>query len=325
MAESRISLNLDNNTPVSQIDEGVSIIPTNDSNLVVKSTPIKLQLNQSTQTKVSDKRLVEDIDGEPIYIKVSDFNENGTIRITGDYLQNYVDFPKYDLSPLKILSDITFKFILGIKETQTSAETIYYTSKKFYENELLSSYQNSEPYLVNNAIKQEKIVLVYLEQYKKKIESLRDVELKLPIQEIFDGGLLIERNLFMNSNYQTDSTQEFGVKANPTYNIDELVRYVDWVVSKPSNDYDNRLLDAREIGKWNEIDTQTEVDTTPTPTEPSTNVTTPPTNYQPIGRIGSYVGEIITTSDGDDYEWTGTFWKPFFGRNDYDGPVGGRF
>jgi len=276
-----------------------------DGNFVVDSTPISIQPAQSINTSISDIRLVDDDNGEPIYIKVSNFSENGAIRITGDYPQNYVDFPKYDLSPLNILSSVNFKFILGIKESVLSAETTYYTSKTFYENELINSYQNNQPYLVNATIKQEKIVIIYLEQYKKKIESLREIELSLPIQEIFDGGLLIEKNLFMNSNYQLDSTQQSGVKSTPTYNIDELVNYVDWVVSKPSTDYDNRLLDAREIGKWNEISNETVTTTTPSPTEPSTNTTTTPPvpkTYPPIGRAGSSDGEEVLF-DGDLYLW----------------------
>lgn len=300
----------------------------NDNNIRVTTTPISPAPIERI-LKVSDKRLIEDINGDKIYVKISSFNEDGKIRITGDYSQNYVDFPKYDLSPLKVLDDISFKFILGIKETETSPKTIYYTSKTFYENELLSSYQNNEPYLVNNTIKQEKIVIVYLEKYKKKLEDLRNSELSLPIQEIFSGGILMEKNLFMNSNYSTDSTQQYGVKATPTYNMRELVKYVDWVVSKPSNDYDNRLLDEREIGKWNEVDTQpqetTNITTSPNepPLETTNNTNTP--SYPPVGRIGDFTGEIVQLSNGDEYQWIGSSWVSYDRGNDYDGFGGGRF
>lgn len=288
------------------------------NNLKVKSVSISNKPNNMV-SRISDKRLVEDINGDQIYVKISNFEEDGTIRITGDYSQNYVDFPKYDLSPLVVLDDIKFKFILAIKETPTSAETTYYTSKEFYENGLLTSYQNNEPYLVDATIKQEKIVVVELSQYKTKIEELRESEISIPIQEIFEGGVLVTKNLFMNSNYEEDSNARYGIKANPTYDVLELVRYVDWVVSKPSSDYDNRLLNPRTIGSWNEVDTQTEVDTTPSPSEPSTETTnTTTTNYEPIGRAGTYTGEIAQTEDGDEYRWFGSGWLLYDRGDDRD-------
>ena len=35
--------------------------------------------------------------------------------------------------------------------------------------------------------------------------------------------------------------------ATPTYELSELIKYISWVVSKPSGDYDERLLPANEL------------------------------------------------------------------------------
>jgi hypothetical protein len=279
-----------------------------DGDVSIRITETKPQKNPSVQL-----RLVEDDSNNQVYIRVSTFDENGEIRLYGEYQQNFVDFPSYDLSKVRVLDDISFRFFLTIKETTSDSNPIVYTSKSFYD-ELINSYKEENPYMVQNAVKSEFILNLVVDTYKNKIEELRRLELDLPIQELYVGGLLVNKNLFMNSNYK--STNGGDVKEFPTYDIDELVRYVDWVVSKPSADYDNRLLDERTIGDWNspqfdDVVETTTTDNTPTPDEPSTNITNPnnSTNYNPIGRAGSFINETVEADDGFYYQWTGTEWE----------------
>lgn len=268
----------------------------------VISTPTTPE--QSTKAQL---RLVEDLDGNKVFIRVASFEENGTIRISGNYLQNYLDFPTYDLSKVKVLDDISFRFFLTIKETVEDSNPLTFTSKSFYDT-LISTYQNENPYMVANSVKQEFIVNLVIDTYKNKIEELRRLELSLPIQEVFSGGLAVSKNLFMFSNYNSVDGE---LQANPTYDIEELVRYVDWVVSKPSTNYDDRLLDTRTIGDWNgpelnNVNEVTNTDTSPEPNEPSTNVTnTSNQQYPPIGRAGYFSGEVVEY-DSELYLWSST-------------------
>jgi hypothetical protein len=272
------------------------------------------QITPPSKLSIGQIRLVEDIDGLPTFIRVSNFSENGKIRITERYPKiNFQEFPTYDLSEVIVLDDVSFKFFLSIKENTNDPNPKVYTSKVFYD-ELIKTYQEENPYFVSNSIKQEYIINLIVDRYKEKIEELRKLELSLPIQEKFQGGLVISKNLFMNSNYSPDDKGD--LVANPTYDNAELVRYVDWVVSKPSANYDDRLLDARSIGSWNSVilgeeETQTSNTTTPEPNEPSNNENTTPA-YPPVGRVGSFVFERVFIND-EPYYWTGQSWLPYNG------------
>ena len=269
------------------------------------------QITPPSQLAIGQIRLVEDIDGLPTFVRISNFSENGKIRITERYPKiNFQDFPTYDLSEVIVVDDISFKFFLSLKENTNDANPKVYTSKIFYD-ELIKSYQSKNPYFVANSIKQEYIINLIIDVYKEKIETLRKLELALPIQEKFQGGLVVSKNLFMNSNYSPDAKGD--LVANPTYDNAELIRYVDWVVSKPSTNYDDRLLDAKSIGSWNSVilgdeETQTTNTTTPDPKEPSNNTNTTPA-YPPVGRIGSFVFERVFVDD-EPYYWTGQSWLP---------------
>lgn len=265
--------------------------------------------------------LVETTDGNSVYVKVSDFYKNGSLRLRGKYPQNFVDFDKYDLSPIKVLTDVNFKFILCLKESPISSDTTYYTSQQFI-NELQSSYQtDNEPYLVNATIKKEKIVVITLEEIKDRINEGHIKELNTLLSK---NPTIVTRNLFEYPNYGPEPTYEI----NSTYDLDELVRYIDWVVSKPAQKYDERLLAANVIGEWisknveEDIIVNTNNDTTPASDEPSTNTNTNP-NYPPIGRAGAYTGEIVQDNSFDSYVWTGYVWRPI-DRDDGDGFNGGR-
>ena len=151
------------------------------------------------------------------------------------------------------------------------------------------------------AVDAEHIVLVNLSPLKQKISELRADELNLDINLTASNGekkyVQVHRNLFEKSNYQT--TNEGGLKAEPTYDYIELVKYISWVVRKPNTNYNERILQANLLGQYGSIEV-----TTPSPTQPSINVTTTPpsTQYPPIGRKGVEDEEEVLFN-GELYWW----------------------
>jgi hypothetical protein len=216
---------------------------------------------------------------------VGDFEEKGSIRLSGDYPQNFVDVPKYDLSKITVIEDgeVNFNFILCLKDGVDSLPRLF-AAKDFYEV-LIKNYNEGNPFGVNDIIEEKNIVVIDIVPLKAKVEDLRIEELNLDINlSISDEKKYVEvlRNLFVHSNYEQDSTN--GLKANPTYTDIELLRYISWVISKPSNNYEERLLTAKEIGDFGVRER-----VTPSENEPSEKVeetTVFDNRYPPIGREG---------------------------------------
>jgi len=255
---------------------------------------------------------------------VGDFEENGSIRISGEYPQNFVDVPKYDLSKIVVIEDeeVDFNFILCLKDGEESLPRLFAT-KDFYEV-LVKNYNEGNPFGVNDIIEEKNIVVVDIKPLKEKVEDLRIEELNLDINlTTTDEKKYVEvlRNLFVHSNYEKDSTK--GLQANPTYTDIELLRYISWVVSKPAQSYDERLIPAEDLGDFKGYNEET-----PSEDEPSKKIEDEkdddgnsadpsPNLYPPIGRKGVedeeevfYNGKTwtwfedtetwnITNSDGD--------------------------
>jgi len=241
--------------------------------------------------------------GNPTLSKISFFDGVDDIVLEGDYSQNKIETPKFNLN-IKTLEDVTFRFILSVKKTIEDSNPQLYTSSAFY-NDLIKSYQENNPYMIMNAIKSEAIVAITYSDYLKQIEGYRSIELN-----VGKVGVVVQRNLFVDSNYNLiNGAVPPALEANPSTNIDDLVRYIDWIVSKPSAVYDERLLDPTEIGSWNFV-TPTGIENAPPPLPPTPPPTAPPaptpSRYQPVGREGFYSGEEVTASNGFSYIWVTT-------------------
>ena len=244
--------------------------------------------------KPSSKNIRESIDDGVVEKQiVGDFEEKGSIRLSGEYPQNFVDVPKYDLSKLTVIEDeeVDFDFILCLKDGIESLPRLFAT-KDFYEV-LIKNYNEGNPFGVNDIIEEKNIVVIDIAPLKSKVEDLRIEELNLDINlSNSDEKKYVEvlRNLFVHSNYEKDSTK--GLQANPTYTDIELLRYISWVVSKPAQSYDERLIPAEDLG-----DFKGKEETTPSENEPSkkiedekdndgNSVDPSPNLYPPIGRRG---------------------------------------
>ena len=281
-----------------------SAIPTNTIDLSVVSRPVSFSSkNESINTRVFD------FDGVEGKIRIANFIEEVKIRLYGDYPQNFVDLPKYDLSNIIVINDseVSFGFILSLRNNDTDSNPQLYATSEFY-NSLLDNYSNKNPIPVNDAINEKNIISLNIEPLKEKIEDLRILELNQDINLSNDGEkkyVEIIRNLFATSNYKIENG---ALNAEPTYDLIYLLRYISWVVSKPSQNYNNRLLPISELGELNGYNT-----TPPSPTEPPQNVTTTtstPTNtstpantYPPVGRKGVNDEEEVYVN-GSTYVWS---------------------
>lgn len=265
-----------------------------DDNISIKSTTLP-KINPSN---INIRRGV--VDGESVAVKVGNFDESGVITLFGDYQQNSVDIPKFDLSKLNTLpNDVAdFKFILSIKDGNSGEPTLYASDN--VTKELIRKYGDKNPIPVNYLINERKIVFVNIEPLKELIQRMREAELSINLnRNEINGQVEVTKNLFSYSNYETSDAG--SLIANPTYDLKELVKYISWVVAKPNPNYDDRLIPANELGEWNGYTTEE-----PDVDEPSTETTnTPPiqpTQYPPIGRSGTADAEEVL-SNGVIWVW----------------------
>lgn len=260
--------------------------------------------------KPSSKNIRERIDDGIVEKQiVGNFEEKGSIRLSGNYPQNYVDVPKYDLSKINVIEDeeVNFNFILCLKDGEESLPRLFAT-KDFYEV-LIKNYNEGNPFGVNDIIEEKNIVVIDIAPIKARVEDLRIEEINLDINlTTSDEKKYVEvlRNLFVHSNYEKDSTK--GLQANPTYTDIELLRYISWVVSKPAQSYNERLIPAELLGDFKGYDEETPSENEPSKkiedgkdddgnsTEPSPNL------YPPIGRAGVEDEEEVFYN-GRSWEW----------------------
>tara|TARA_Y100000389_G_scaffold117651_1_gene114845 strand:- start:553 stop:1701 length:1149 start_codon:yes stop_codon:yes gene_type:complete len=292
--------------------------------IVVTSTSSREQPDQPTEKNTR----TEVVEGQVSTFKVGNFSlDGGSITIFGVYPQNQIDIPTYDLSTINIIddADVTFDFVLCLKDGEDSEPKLF-TTKLFYDS-LVQNYNNRQPFRVNDTIDQRNIVVVDIAPLKEKVERLRIIELNTDIDltnvsEADRSYIEVIRNLFVNSNYEKNEVD--GLTANPTYTLIELIRYISWVVSKPAQNYDDRLIPAELLGEFTRGTDEPPKEDEPSPkedeeTDDDGNTTDPPVNtaYLPIGRRGLYDEEeafysgrtwtwfefsetwMLTNSDGD--------------------------
>ena len=241
--------------------------------------------------------------------RVGNFEEIAQIRIKGEYPQNYVDVPRYDLSKVNVLldQDIEFDFILCLKEGLDSEPKLY-ASARFFQT-LMKEYRvDGSPFAVNDIIEEKNIVVIDVKPLKEKVEFLRRKELSINLnRNEVAGQVEVRKNLFVYSNYDVGS--DGVLVANPSYDINELIKYITWVVSKPAANYDDRLIPVEELGDFDgytpEDDTEDDSPSnqTDTQTDDNNNPTDPnPNRFPPVGRRGVQPGETVVFN-GKYWEW----------------------
>jgi hypothetical protein len=210
-----------------------------------------------------------------------------------------------NLSKLRIFSDLKI-------ENKDDIETKLFCSIAYLEN-LTDSKNSGNPYFVNFSLKPEYMVEVNAIPLLELMDSFSDSELT--------NGVLMKRN-----NYIVDGN----------FDYEKLVKYVDWVVSKPTLseidtngvipanllcEYEKGTFD-KKTGKWDTSVIQKSNTTAAEDDTESNNTNNNSSQFPPVGRVGSYTGEIFDL-DGEFYAWTGDVWRPTSPRNQNGGGSGG--
>jgi hypothetical protein len=215
--------------------------------------------------------------------------------LVGEYSENQIRFPLYDTSKISTHPDLTINFILKINsytKTSSSAGNRYklFTSPKIYEF-LLDANNRNIPYPALS-----------------KLVDVVEIDLKPLINQVIKQRKdEIPINVKINNN--------LGIKYNPSrkdYDIDYdiLLSYINWIVSKPSTNYEERVLPVSDISDV-VIELDLDADESEETNESSDTTTTTNQNpsYEPVGRAGNTIGETVTV-DGMKFEWNGTSWEP---------------
>ncbi len=289
-------------SPPEKVSDGVT----------TQSTPVGESNTSSNDEFISIREIYNQNEEQVQKQRVGNFSEIAQIRLYGEYPQNFVDIPRYDLSKVNVLldQDIEFDFILCLKEGADSEPQLY-ASARFFQT-LMKEYRvDGSPFAVNDIIEEKNIVVVDIKPIKEKVEELRAKELSINLnRNEISGQVEVRKNLFVYSNYQVGSG---GVlEANPTYDINELIKYITWVVSKPAANYDDRLIPTNELGDYDgytkeekEADTNTDSPSNEkdTQTDDNGNPKDPnPKTFLPIGRRGVQPGETVLFN-GKYWEW----------------------
>jgi hypothetical protein len=135
-----------------------------------------------------------------------------TIRLGGKYTENFEDFEIPDLSLLEVVEGTSFKFILELKNGEDEDEFIGLYTSPIYYADLIASKDENNPYPLQNAFNEIFTVKYNINELTKTYNTLKDLELELNVK--------VDRNIF----YRFDAPNEYQ----------ELVKYVDWIVSKPA-------------------------------------------------------------------------------------------
>tara|TARA_R110000772_G_scaffold131471_1_gene239733 strand:- start:60 stop:1205 length:1146 start_codon:yes stop_codon:yes gene_type:complete len=278
-----------------------------------------IRQNFNPISEVIDYQVIGDFDFDgsiPLYVDSKE-PEDDSIGLTDDrnkakYPQVKVNVVKYDLSKIKITDnpDINFDFVVSLKDGLDGIPQLWAT-KKFIKA-LEAEYTKGRPFGVNDIIEKKNIVVVDIKPLKEKVEALRKKELSINLnRNEIKGQVEVRKNLFVNSNYKVGA--DGSLEAIPTYEIEELIKYLSWVVSKPSSNYDDRLIPTNELGDFDGYSKEEDIpeDSPSEQTNTSTNennepVSSPISLYPPIGRKGTTANETVF-KDGKYWEWDGEF------------------
>lgn len=135
-----------------------------------------------------------------------------TIRLNGKFPQNFIDFEIPDLSILEVVENTKFKFIVELKSGEDDDEFIGLYTSPVYFADLTASKTEDNPYPLQNAFNEFFTVKYNVNELTKTYNTLKDLELELDVK--------MERNIL----YTFDSGSQY----------EELIKYIDWVVSKPN-------------------------------------------------------------------------------------------
>jgi len=161
--------------------------------------------------------------------------EKAKINLFGRYAdKNVLPFTTKTLKNLKYVDGTNFRFILAIFKDYNDTNPVYYTSQTYY-NDLNAALIDGNPYFLQASFDSANIVSFVYEDALNIVKNVIPLEQKSRIE--------FRTNIFV-SNGSSD------------INYENLVRFIDWLVDKPSplDDVNNGVLHAETIAGWNVFD-----------------------------------------------------------------------
>ena len=189
-----------------------------------------------------------------------DFKKYGKFLLEGQYKQNSVTFDKFSFDDIVAIDTIKFEFILKLVN---GSDIRYYTSTQTL-TDLIQFNADNSPYFSHELLKPSSVVTI-------NVKTLLSLLSQQKQDEAADGT-----NVFFNLFLDTVTNK---------LDYTKLVEYIDWVVSKPPTNYDDRIIPDGNIGIWSStnIIPSSDVQLTPTSEPITTNneikqtvVATPP-------------------------------------------------
>jgi len=143
--------------------------------------------------------------------------------------KNKIDFNLPSITDLKYVDGTEFKFVLAIFKDYKDTKPVYYTSEQYY-NTIQNSLLEGNPYFSQASFNPKNIISYVIETPLKVYSPLHDEEIKPFVN--------MRQNIFINSGSVVD--------------YDNLVTYIDWVVSQvsPLDDDNFGVLKPETIAGW---------------------------------------------------------------------------
>jgi hypothetical protein len=143
--------------------------------------------------------------------------------------KNKIDFNLPSISELKYVEGTEFNFVLAIFKDYKDTSPIYYTSEQYYYT-LQNSILEGNPYFSQASFNPQNIVSYVIESPLKVYAPLHKEEIKPRVN--------VRQNIFINTGSFVD--------------YDNLVTYIDWMVSQvsPLDDDNFGVLKAETIAGW---------------------------------------------------------------------------
>jgi hypothetical protein len=158
--------------------------------------------------------------------------EKAKINLFGRYAdKNVLPFTTKTLKNLNYVEGTNFRFILAIFKDYNDTNPVYYTSQTYY-NDLNAALIEGNPYFLQASFDSANIVSFVYEEAVNIAKNGVPLELKSRID--------FRTNIFIaNGSFEV--------------NYSNLVRYIDWLVDKPSplDDVNQGVLTAESIAGWN--------------------------------------------------------------------------
>ncbi len=167
------------------------------------------------------------------YPNVNSYKKNSleSIELKGVFPQNKVDFEIPPLEEIEVVDGTSFRFVVALRYDREDVDIIgLYTSPVFY-TEMVTSINENNPYFTKVALNPSLLVSFNINDITSTYNTLTETELELNVD--------MQRNIFL--------------LPNNGYDFDEIIKYIDWVVSRPSFDElgEKSVLPVAKLAEYN--------------------------------------------------------------------------